>query len=152
MYRGPIGALESKLASLRGQREAIDREILDVEEELELYAHGSRRSPYAALWLAFLLTLAFFCLISVAFVAIVPRIGHGPRSRLSRTRVEAATLRAASTLALTENPDECPTVESLVAEGFLHGPAVGHGDAWGEPFTIECVGDGDVIVRSTNNP
>ena len=63
-----------------------------------------------------------------------------------RKRTESERLMSAIMLYRTDNPNRCPTLQTLKDERYLD-QSVGQHDEWGESLSIECR-DGLLIVKS----
>ncbi len=91
-----------------------------------------------------MIVVIIMALIATAVgVAVLPRL---KQAKIDSTRTDAQSVRSAAVMYISENSNDCPTVDALVEGGFLD-RSRRTADAWDKPFVIECEGD-DVIVIS----
>jgi len=162
MYRAATEQLEAKLARLRSDRAEILADIERCEAAMDAGCRPRRRAQTGC-GVAVGLTLGLLALVALHGVHVVSdraradstrgradavlagvgawAEGRHRRSRVDSSRVGVATLRSAATLYLSQSPGGgCPTVEDLVAEGFVQLGDDTTLDGWGHPFRVECDG------------
>jgi len=139
MYREPIAALEHSLKLLDEERVLLEETVSETEERLKQLRNRQPRRAFP--WKRLILVaLTMVGLALLGAVAVLPCLC----SPGGESREVASIVACAAGLFVTQNPAKsCPTVETLVREGYLPEPR----DERGRAFQIRCSPDA-VTVHS----
>jgi len=104
----------------------------------------------SSLWVILGIIGGVVLLFCAAGVVVAFIIGERTEEAYSETqtqtaRVDARAMQAAARMYAMDNPGACPTVDDLVAGGFVD-PSRDMTDPWGSPFRIECGPEGPRVA------
>lgn len=104
----------------------------------------SRRRARGFNLIEIVVAIAIIAMLSGAIAVGVLKIKSGQDIELTRTN--AQSLRSAVRVWWALGNKGCPTVPQLITEGALDKSKATKGDAWGQPWVIECEGDDAAVI------